>query len=94
MASEAKVKHSTTLALYAEHKRLREEVACQRGQSRDDAARVKICARHQDLDTDVQLNYLKIGRRIERFQHQMPQGLPLMGYAALGEWYRIHQDLW
>jgi hypothetical protein len=88
VAREAKVKHSTTLALYAEHKRLREEVACQRGQSRDDAAKVRICERHQELDADVRRNYLKIGRRLERFQHQMPTRLPLVGRDAFVEWYR------
>jgi hypothetical protein len=93
VANEAKVKHSTILALYAEHGKLHKEVICQRGQSLDDAAKAKICALHPDLDACVRDNYLKIGRRLVRFQQQLPIRLPLVDHGTFAKWYRMRQDV-
>jgi len=92
-AFDAKAKHSSILALYAEHRRLREEVVCQRGQSRDNATKVEICARHRELGADIRHNYLKIGRRLETLQQQTSTRLPLFTHGAFAGWYRKHQDL-
>jgi hypothetical protein len=94
VASEVKVKHSTTLALYAEHKELRRSVTCQRGQSRDAAAKVKVFAQHQELDKDVRRNYLKIGRRLEKLQQQTSTRISLFAHDAFADWYRMRQNLY
>lgn len=93
VAKEVQVKHSATLALYAEHKKLRGSVTCQRGQSRDAAAKIKIFAQHQELDADVRHNYLKIGRRLEKLQQQTSTRLSTFAHGAFTDWYRMRCKL-
>jgi hypothetical protein len=92
VTSEVEVRHDTTLTLYAEHKELRRNVTCRRGQSRNAAAKFRIFTQHQELDADVRHNYFKIGPRLEKLQQQTSTRFSLFAYGAFADWYRSHQN--